>query len=305
MKRKTMKNKSVSSFVLIIFLSVFASCSNSKKNNIETADQKVPAEVLADEEKQNEKTKDTAASQEPAKSKYIFTWQKDSPENHGISAKVFEGFHNQYSRLPIFSCVTVKNDYIIDEYYAEGYDSDSLFEIHSCSKSITGTLAGIAIDRGLFSLDDNIQKYFESEKPMDKKSLWNEITVAHLLKNTSGIDMSDSGNWYEWRASPNWMNYILDRKIIYRPGKVFNYSTGNTHLLSKIIEDTTGQKLYDFAKENLFEKLSMESAVLGKDPQGTGDGGNGYVMNIYDMLKFGRLYLNDGKWNDEQIIPEW
>lgn len=305
MKRKILKSKLISLFALSIFLSVFLSCTNSKKNNAENTDRIFSAQATADKENQNLESIDENVSQESSKPKYVFSWQKDSPESHGINAKVFDNLHNQYSKLPIFACVIAKDDYIIDEYYAEGYDSESLFEIHSCSKSITGTLAGIAIDRGLFSPDDKIQNYFEAEKPRDEFSLWNEITVAHLLKNTSGIDMSDSGNWYEWRASSNWLNYILDRKIIYKPGFFFNYSTGNTHLLSKIIENTTGQSLYDFAKETLFEKLGMGSAVLGKDPQGIGDGGNGYVMNIYDMLKFGRLYLNEGKWNDEQIIPEW
>ena len=99
---------------------------------------------------------------------------------------------------------------------------------------------------------------------------------------------------------------MLNRQASSRPGTVFNYFTGNTHLLSAIIQQATGKTTYEFGKEYLFEPLDIDSVECTTDPQGISDGGNGFAMNVYDMAKIGQLYLNNGVWNGEQIIPaEW
>lgn len=60
---------------------------------------------------------------------------------------------------------------------------------------------------------------------------------------------------------------------------------------------------YEYGKENLFDKLDMDSAQCTIDPQGISDGGNGFALDIYDMAKFGQLYLNNGVWEGEQVVP--
>lgn len=125
-----------------------------------------------------------------------------------------------------------------------------------------------------------------------------------LLTHTTGIDASDTANWNEWLASSNWVDYVLNRQAVSRPGIVFNYFTGNTHLLSAIIQQATGKSAYEFGKEYLFEPLDIDSVECTTDPQGISDGGNGFAMNVYDMAKFGQLYLNNGVWNGEQIVSE-
>ena len=64
--------------------------------------------------------------------------------------------------------------------------------------------------------------------------------------------------------------------------------------------------VYEYGKPRLFDLVGMDSAACGMDPQGICDGGNGFSMNVYDMAKFGQLYLNGGVWAGEQIVPaEW
>ena len=200
--------------------------------------------------------------------------------------------------------VIVRNENIVDEYYKEGYDQNSIFDLHSVSKSITSALMGIAIDQGYIeSVNVPISNYFPQILETGSE-YQRQITIWHLLTHTSGINASDTYNWDAWRNSDNWVDYVLDRDVTSRPGTVFNYFTGNSHLLAAIIEQATGQSLYEFAKENLFDPLGMDSANVSTDPQGIEDGGNGFTMNVYDMAKFGLLYLNNGVWDGEQIISE-
>ena len=189
---------------------------------------------------------------------------------------------------------------------SSGYNETSVFTLQSTSKSITSAIFGIAIDKGYIEgVNVPISTYFP--QILDSGSEYkSQITNWNLLTHTTGLDASDTANWNDWLASSNWVDYVLNRRALARPGTVFNYFTGNTHLLSAIIQQATGKTTYEFGKEYLFDPLDIDSVECTEDPQGISDGGNGFAMNVYDMAKIGELYLNDGVWNGEQIIPaQW
>lgn len=233
-------------------------------------------------------------------------WNKDTPENQGIKSNALQSAHLTFDSFPLLSSVIIKNGYIVDEYYKDGYDETSSFILNSASKSITSALTGIAIDKGYIeSVDIPISKYFPQISNFDDER-WKQITIKHLLTHTSGISTTDDVLWNEWRASDNWINYILNLPITSTPGTSFSYSTGNTHLLCAILEQATETSLYAFGKENLFDFIGMNSVEIETDSQGVSDGGNGIWMTPYDMAKFGQLYLNNGVWGNKQIVPkEW
>ena len=231
-------------------------------------------------------------------------WQHDTLQNHNINASAITSVHNTIDSYPINAEVIVKDGVIVDEYYKDGYDQNSVFTLQSTSKSVTSALIGIAIDKGYIpSVNEPISTYFPQilESGSEYKS---QITIWNLLTHTTGLNASDTVNWNEWLASDNWVNYVLERPATSRPGTVFSYFTGNTHLLSAIIQQATGKTAYEFGEEYLFDSLDMDSVECSTDPQGISDGGNGFAMNVYDMAKFGELYLNKGNWNGEQIISE-
>lgn len=231
-------------------------------------------------------------------------WQHDTLQNHNINASAINSVHNTIDSYPINAEVIVKDGVIVDEYYKDGYDQNSVFTLQSTSKSVTSALIGIAIDKGYIpSVNEPISTYFPQilESGSEYKS---QITIWNLLTHTTGLNASDTANWNEWLASDNWVNYVLERPATSRPGTVFSYFTGNTHLLSAIIQQATGKTAYEFGEEYLFDPLDMDSVECSTDPQGISDGGNGFAMNVYDMAKFGELYLNNGNWNGEQIISE-
>jgi len=239
-----------------------------------------------------------------------FEWQFGPPEAHGMDAAVLEALHDAVQDADILSIVIVKNDVIIDEYYKKGYDETSLFPLHSCTKSFTSALIGIAIDEGLIDgVDVLISDYFPQvigEKDRE------DITIRHLLEHTSGIEWPEWGQsaskWLSLVLSENWVDYILSRPMAAKPGAVFNYSTGNTHLLSAILNQACRTTALDFADERLFRPLGIENYEFNTDPQGIIDGGSGLSMRARDSARFGRLYLHQGKWEDggpaRRLVPE-
>ena len=233
-------------------------------------------------------------------------WTADAPENQGVDPGMLDNVHATFDTFPLLASVIVRNGKIVDEYYKEGYDADSVFVLHSSSKSVTSALIGIAIDEGyIHSVDDPISDYLPQVLELGDDA-WGEITIWHLLTHTSGIYSTDNELWNQWLSSENWVDYILDLPIVSTPGEVFSYSTGNTHLLCAILQEATGMTVYAYGKPRLFDPLDMDSVQCGADPQGISDGGNGFAMDVYDMAKFGQLYLNGGVWEGEQIVPaDW
>ena len=122
----------------------------------------------------------------------------------------------------------------------------------------------------------------------------------------SGLVSTDSALWGLWLASDNWIDFLFDRPMQHKPGSVFDYSTGNTHILSAIIAQTTGKSLNNYGQQVLFAPLGLNSAYFDDDPQGISDGGNGLHLTARDMARFGLLYLHNGVWQDKHLVPsEW
>ena len=304
MKKKVIIILAIILILIVIFLIIFR---NNRMNNQTENTQNVI---------ENNTNEETGEVQEQEANQMVievgepeeepWQWQHDALENHNIDVSVLNSVHNTIDSYPIHAEVIIKDGVIVDEYYKEGYNETSVFTLQSTSKSITSAIFGIAIDKGYIEgVNVPISTYFP--QILDSGSEYkNQITNWNLLTHTTGLDASDTANWNDWLASSNWVDYVLNRRALARPGTVFNYFTGNTHLLSAIIQQATGKTTYEFGKEYLFDPLDIDSVECTEDPQGISDGGNGFAMNVYDMAKIGELYLNDGVWNGEQIIPaQW
>jgi CubicO group peptidase (beta-lactamase class C family) len=229
-------------------------------------------------------------------------WQYDAPENHGMNSDTLQGLHAALGDAQVYAAVTVKDGYIVDEYYKEGYDGTSLFRLNSATKSFTSALIGVAIDQGLIAgVDVTIAEYLPQIKELGE--YWQRITIRQLLTHSSGINADDS-LFMEWYRSDNWLEFTFNHGVVSEPGARFIYSTAGTHLLAAVLQQATGRKVSDYGREYLFEPLGMDSAAWGEDPQGITDGGNGLTLNVYDMAKLGQLFLNGGRWNEQQIISQ-
>lgn len=141
----------------------------------------------------------------------------------GWDPAVLTRLHEALEGSSVHAMVTAKDGVLIDEYYGEGYDETSVFPLHSCSKSFTGALVGIAIDEGLFGgVDDPLSDYLpQAAEPEDARK--RQITLRHLLTHTSGLEWYEWGggqsNWAEFQSAPDWVAYILGRRLTAEPGR--------------------------------------------------------------------------------------
>ena len=239
-----------------------------------------------------------------------FVWQTDDPQNHDMDPAVLADLDAALPNSSIYSMVVVKDGVIVDEYYQDGYDQNSLYRLNSATKSFTSALIGIAIDQGYIgSVEDPLSDYLP-QVLAQSDTRKQQITLKHLLTHTSGLEWYEWGNgytnWSEFQSAPNWVDYILGRTLIYTPGTQFAYSTGNTHLLTAALEAATGMSAQEYARINLFEPLGITNFQWDTDPQGITDGGNGLHLSTRDAARFGLLFLQNGQWQGEQIVPaEW
>ncbi len=277
-----MKNKKIIIFIIIVIL-VLISLLFLLRNKSTTKSYEKPKEQDIKEAKK-------------------FIWKKDSLENHNMNKDIINSFNESIKTKEITSSLIIKDGVIVNEYFKDGYNENSEFPIHSCSKSITGALMGIAIDKGYIdNVDVLISNYFDEIKH-GNNDLQKQITIKHLLTHTSGFISTDTSIWEDWRKSSNWTSYMFNSPMQNTPGTRFRYSTGNTHVLSALLEKVLNKNLFEFGKENLFDKMDIDSIKCETSPEGVTDGGNGYTLTEYDFAKFGLLYLNNGKWDKEELI---
>lgn len=239
------------------------------------------------------------------KKKEVFYCSK--PEDNGMNPIILNEMFKKINRSKIRSIVIIKDGFKVTEWYKKGKDQVS--HICSCTKSITSALIGIAIDEGLIhGVDQNLQDFFPELKGEYVDKVKKSITVKHLLEMTTGMDWPefprlDSGMYIKMRMSKNWIKYILERPMTAGPGEIFNYSTGNSHLLSAIINKVTDSNALEYAKSKLFDPLKF-SDLIWHSSKGVYEGGTMLKLKTNDMAKFGYLYLNKGKWFGKQIISE-
>lgn len=204
----------------------------------------------------------------------------------------------------ILSFLIMKNDNIIYEKYYNGRNKDTPTGVFSINKSILSALTGIAIEMGfLTDLDQQISsllpKYIDEQSDSRKK----EITIRHLLTMTGGLEAVDKdiGSWFQ---SKDWLAYALDQPMTHEPGDAFVYNTGLSHILSGVLTEATGMTTKDFADQYLLGPLNITNYKWDKTPEGIYVGGTNFFLTPRDMAKFGQLYLNHGKWEEEQVVPQ-
>jgi CubicO group peptidase (beta-lactamase class C family) len=206
--------------------------------------------------------------------------------------------------------VSQHGELILERYFGRTRPT-TLANIKSASKSVISALVGIAIDRGLIAdVHQPIAPFFPTLLGADvpgaagTEEAKRQITIEHLLTMRSGLQSTSNRYYGAWVQSPNWVRHALTRPLLGLPGAEMDYSTGNTHLLSAILTRVSGKSTWQFAQEALARPLGFSLARWPTDPQGVFFGGNDMLMTPRQMAAFGELYLNRGRSDAEQIVPE-
>jgi CubicO group peptidase (beta-lactamase class C family) len=268
-------------------------------------------------------------------------WKTSTPESENVDAAVLEALHRDLASGKhgyVDGMLVIRNGRIVFEKSYEK-DYDRLFEgkgkpgaynyydpewhpyylrgplhtMQSVSKSVTSALIGIAKRKGqLPGLDAAVLALFKGFRTRGDDPRWNAITLRDLLTMTSGIEWDESTVDYtdprnscaSMEASENWVQFVLDQKMAAEPGTTFVYNSGVTELLAEILKASTGNDPEAYAKEHLFGPLGIKDWYWKKTPTGLPDTEGGLYLTARDLAKIGYLYLKDGVWEGERVLPE-
>lgn len=227
--------------------------------------------------------------------------------NSGIIDRALDdAFREVNPQKPLFThaIVALYKGQIIAERYAPGFDGKSKLMGWSMTKSIINALTGILVKEG--KLNPEASAPVPEWTDDDRK----QITLNHLLQASSGLKWSESyfiptSDFHNmFIRSDDKAAYAAGRKLKYTPGSHFQYSSGTTNILSRIVRQTVGDdQYYRLPYEKLFYKTGMYQAIIEPDASGTFVGSSYSYASARDWARFGLLYLNDGIWNGERILP--
>jgi CubicO group peptidase (beta-lactamase class C family) len=237
-------------------------------------------------------------------------WRTSSPEDQGLDAQKLGQalIAVQEQRLNLHSLLVIRHGYLVSETYFGSYRQDTRHELYSCTKSFVSTLIGIAIDQGYIDgTGHRVPDFFPGRSFANFDAQKLAMTVDDVLTMRAGLDWEEGDPSYaRLYTSPDWVQFMLDKPMVAAPGSLFNYCSGCSHLLSAIIQETTGMNPRDFAEQVLFEPLGISDAVWEVDSGGTPIGGWGLKLTPRDMAKLGYLVLHDGQWDGQQIVSaQW
>ena len=268
-------------------------------------------------------------------------WEKSSPEKQGmdvqllsdLDAKMASGDHGY-----IDGFIVIRNGYLVYEKFYENdyvkinegkdptdwlynyfdpdwhpfYKGTRLHTLQSVTKSVTSANIGIAIGKGAISgVDVKIVDIF-ADAAIENLDDWKkQMTLEDVLTMRTGIDWDESlpytdanNTCTQLEASNDWFQFVISRPLEAEPGTVFEYNSGASQLLSSVIKKTTGEYVDKYAEKYLFGPLGISKYHWKITPTGLPDTEGGLYLEPYDLAKIGYLYMHDGVWNGERILPE-
>ncbi|PCJ85584.1 MAG: serine hydrolase [Flavobacteriales bacterium] len=202
--------------------------------------------------------------------------------------------------------IVVYKNQIIAERYADGINENTCLTGWSMAKSVTGTLIGLLAKRGKLDINDRapIPKWANDSRK--------EITIDQLMRMSSGLQfeevyggVSDATNmlFNSYSAA----DFAIDKPLHTEIDGEWYYSSATTNILGKLVGETVKKDRKDymnFPKEELFNKIGMHRAVMEVDASGNIVGSSFMYATARDWARFGLLYLHDGVWNRERILPK-
>lgn len=221
--------------------------------------------------------------------------------------KLFDEFVNFASSnaLPIEAIAIADENQVLAEHH---FVPDLDRNIYSHTKSFMATGVGIAISRGLMSLDDSLAEYFPESVPENASEELFSIKLRHLLTMSSGFNGAFlmNVNRRAGEGAPDYMKYMLSLPVQVTPGTEFCYSTADSILALRMAQKAVGCRFGEFLYKEIFEPMDMGYPLWEHDPQGHPNGGGGMFLKIKDMIKLGQLYLNDGVWKGKRLVEsQW
>ncbi|MGL5889741.1 MAG: serine hydrolase domain-containing protein, partial [Bacteroidia bacterium] len=205
--------------------------------------------------------------------------------------------------------LVIRHDTILHEQYWGTFSSKSATNSFSMAKTVVSILVGCAIQDGYIkSIDQPVGDFLPEYKTGD----FSRITIRHLLTMSSGIAFDeDYVNPLAYPAESYYGSDLRELTLGYKtvraaPGQTFDYQSGNTQLLGFVLKAATGKPVSDYATERLWGPAGCEQPAFWSLDHEGGDEKSFccFNSNARDFARIGKLYLDSGRWNGKQLVPE-
>lgn len=203
----------------------------------------------------------------------------------------------------LHSIMIVQHGNVVAAQWLSQGKEDEPHILNSVSKTFTATAVGLAISEGKLKLTDKVISFFPDKLPATISENLADMTVRDLLTMNCGHDVDPSGTVRK-KADADWVQEFLAYPVEHKPGTFYTYNSVGTYMLSAIVQKVTGEKVVDYLYPRLFRPLGIVNVRWEESPQGINTGGWGLYLKTEDLAKMGQLFLQKGKWNGQQVLPE-
>ncbi|MDN5217331.1 serine hydrolase [Fulvivirgaceae bacterium BMA12] len=234
-------------------------------------------------------------------------WEVATPSSQQMDEAVLDNLASRIENFDnVYAFLLIRNGKIIHEQYHNGARRNTLLHTRSVTKRVTSALLGVAIEKSFIGQTNTLlSDHFPEILTPDINPAWRDIQLYHLVNMISGMDWVEQRDLKAFEDNfHNPLPFIFGRNILHEPATYFSYNSPGSHLLSYVIERSTQQSLDKFAEENLFGPLRVNGFKWQADGNDVENGGAGLELTARDMAKIGLLYLQNGRWNNQQVVAE-
>jgi CubicO group peptidase (beta-lactamase class C family) len=230
---------------------------------------------------------------------------RSTPEAQGVASDAIHGFLDEAEKSidALHSVMVVRQGQVVAEGWWAPYAASERHQMFSLSKSFTSTAVGFAVAEGKLKIDAPVLTFFPELAPAQPSANLKAMRVRDLLTMSAGHTAEAIRN-FPYRGDDNVVRKFFELPVAHEPGAVFVYNSPASYMLSAIVQKVTGQSVLDYLQPRLFEPLGIERPTWEASKQGVSMGGFGLSVRTEDIAKFGLLYLQRGKWQGRQLVPE-
>ena len=225
----------------------------------------------------------------------------EKPESVGIDSSVISEMTEEmsYRGINTHSLMIIRNNMVACEAWSEPLGPEIPHMVYSVSKSFLSTAYGFALAEGKITRETKLVDVFP-ELLKKRDAFLEKLSIHHLLCMTAGKQTAIRGS-----KSDDWLNVFAEAKWIFEPGTSWRYVNDNYYVASKMLCAVLGESITEYLTPRLYDPLGIDVPFWEHSPDGVESGGWGLMLKTEDIAKFILCYQNNGKYNGEQIIPEW
>lgn len=224
-------------------------------------------------------------------------WSRGDPAKTGWSADGLAAAKAYADSIGSTSVMIVQHGVVVDEWG----DTARKSELFSVRKSVMSALIGIAVGRGQMHLDKTLDELGIDDNPPSLTPTEKTATVRDLIEARSGV-------YHPTVYETPWMISIKPTRGSHAPGEFWVYNNWDFNTVGAIYEKATGRRIFDALKADIADPIGMQDYQSSDGRYVSGEPGSRYPaypmkMSARDLARFGLLFLNNGRWRDQQVIP--